>query len=275
MKKTLAALATTALLATGAAALSSPAEAHKGGDRGKDHRASAFAITETNQLLALHRGDARRVGTVSGLSGDTSLIGSDFRPATDTLYVVGDQGGIYTVSTKTARATKVSQLSVALEGTLFGVDFNPAADRLRVISDTGQNLRHNVDVATGGTIVDGRLSVPAGHTGAAYTNNDESAATATVLYDLNTATDQLVMQNPANDGTIIPVGSLGVAADASSGFDIASRIIGGRTVSNAAYAVLSVGGDDALYSIDLTSGQATRVANLSDRLGITDIALPN
>ncbi len=80
------------------------------------------------------------IGTVSGLSGDTKLIGIDFRVQDGRLYGVGELGGVYTVDTATATATKVSQLTTAPSGTNFGVDFNPASDRLRVINDTGQNL---------------------------------------------------------------------------------------------------------------------------------------
>ena len=70
------------------------------------------------------------------------------------LYGLGNAGGVYVVNAHNAKASLVSRLDVALEGTSFGVDFNPTVDRLRVISDTGQNLRANVD--TGATLVDGR-----------------------------------------------------------------------------------------------------------------------
>ena len=87
-----------------------------------------------------------RVGAVKGLDGDTRLVGIDYRVQNGKLYGVGDAGGIYTIDRRGyGQATKVSQLTVALQGTNFGVDFNPAANRLRVISDTGQNLRHNID----------------------------------------------------------------------------------------------------------------------------------
>jgi hypothetical protein len=71
------------------------------------------------------------IGKVAGLAGDQSLVGVDYRIQDGKLYGVGNKGGIYTLSTSSAKATKVSQLSVPLAGTKFGVDFNPAANRLR------------------------------------------------------------------------------------------------------------------------------------------------
>ena len=68
--------------------------------------------------------DARVVGQVRGLVGDTRLVGIDYRVQDRKLYGVGNLGGIYTL-TSTGAATKVSQLTVALMGTNFGVDFNP------------------------------------------------------------------------------------------------------------------------------------------------------
>ena len=72
---------------------------------------------------------ARAVGKVSGLTGDTRLVGIGHRVQDGRLSGVGDRGGVYTIAGK-AVAIKVSQLTVALSGSTFGVDSNPAADRL-------------------------------------------------------------------------------------------------------------------------------------------------
>ena len=90
-------------------------------------------------------GPSSRSGPVTGLTGDTALVGIDFRPATGALVGLGNQGGIYTIDPATGVATNRVQLSEALSGTSFGVDFNPTVDRLRIVSDTGQNLRANLD----------------------------------------------------------------------------------------------------------------------------------
>ncbi|MGH8310183.1 MAG: DUF4394 domain-containing protein, partial [Steroidobacteraceae bacterium] len=149
-----------------------------------------IGLTADNKLVCFNErkpGRALQIGAISGLtSGDTSLIGIDFRVQDGLLWGVGNAGGLYTIDIDTAVATPAGALTVALEGTSFGVDFNPAADRLRIVSDTGQNLRHNV--AGGPTLEDSDLTYapPAAATGiagAAYTNNDEAAATATSLFD--------------------------------------------------------------------------------------------
>lgn len=220
---------------------------------------------------------SRDLGSVTGLAGDTKLVGIDWRVQDKQVYGVGDAGGVYTLDTRTAAATKVSQLTVALSGTHFGVDFNPAADRLRIISDTGQNLRHN-PVSGGATLTDGTLAytpgTPAtGLTAAAYTNNDLTATTGTTLFDIDTTRNQVAQQVPANDGTLVLAGPLGVDATAWAGFDIATTQRDGVAVGNLGYAVLYPEGESlsSLYRIDLLSGAATRVGGF--RTDVADLAV--
>jgi hypothetical protein len=114
----------------------------------------------------------------------------------------------------------------------FGVDFNPAADRLRVISDNGQNLRHNLNDHT--TIEDNNLTTPPGGptrgvTAAAYTNNDLHPDTNTTLFTIGTITDQVLIQSPANNGTLAATGALTVDTGPNAGFDIFSVLANGKT----------------------------------------------
>jgi len=60
---------------------------------------------------------------VSGLRGDTEVVGNDFRVQDGGLYDVGDKGGISTLSTAYAKATKGFQLAVGLAGRQLGVGF--------------------------------------------------------------------------------------------------------------------------------------------------------
>lgn len=227
---------------------------------------------------------AKPIGTVSGLSGDTSLIGIDRRVQNGKLYGVGNQGGIYTLSTGSAKATKVGQLSVALNGTLFGVDFNPAANALRIVSNTGQNLRQpfgTTDGPTVPTVTDGPLSYPAtpttpattpsGVTAAAYTNNDLNADTATTLFVVDTTLDQVAIQSPANAGSLAATGKLGVPTWADAGFDIYSDLSKGKTKSVKAFAAFGVGGRYTLNSIDLLTGAATNEGRFN--YSVRDIAV--
>jgi hypothetical protein len=217
------------------------------------------------------------IGVVSGLTTDTAIVGMDFRVQDGLLYGVGNAGGVYVIDTATAAATLVNRLSVAQSGTAFGVDFNPAADRLRVISDTGQNLRHNVN-AGGVTLSDTTLSYTApnaatGVIGAAYTNNDLDASTATTLFNVDVAMDQVVLQSPANAGTLAATGKLGVDATVA-GMDIYSTVRNGRTIDNEALAVLVSGGVARLYEVDLTTGRAVPRGTFAAENPVFDIAIP-
>ena len=241
-----------------------------GGKSGK--KLDVVGLTQDSRLISFEDDKpdkARDIGKITGLSGDTSLVGIDYRPSTGNdgsrgvLYGLGNAGGVYTID-RDARATKRSQLSVALNGSFFGVDFNPAVDRLRIISDTGQNLRHNVDAPTGGTLVDTPLTYPpattpaAGVTGAAYTNNDSDPNTGTTLFDIDSTLDQEAIQSPANSGQLAAVGKLGVDTNAVIGSDIYSTIRGGTTVDLRGLASLTVGGEEPLLWDRAVAGPGRR-----------------
>ncbi|GIF75963.1 DUF4394 domain-containing protein [Asanoa siamensis] len=239
---------------------------------------TAIGLTDDSKLIMFDvndTDDACTIGQVQ-LGDDTKLIGIDYRVQNGKLYGVGDQGGVYVLSTDDASAEKVSQLSVALDGSYFGVDFNPAADRLRVVSDKGQNLRHNVNDNT--TVMDGTLTYPPstdaamGITAAAYTNNDLDADTATTLFDLDTSLDQIAIQVPANAGSLSPTGKLGVDAGIDAGMDIYSILDEGKTVYNKAFAVLQVDEHSTLYRVNVLTGQAYELGGFHQK--VVDISLP-
>ncbi|WP_121401441.1 DUF4394 domain-containing protein [Micromonospora sp. M71_S20] len=239
----------------------------------------AIGLTDDQKLIKFDVDkpwDACTIGRV-WLEDGEKLVGIDYRVQNGRLYGVGDEGGIYLISTRDAKATEVSQLSVPLKGRYFGVDFNPAADRLRVISDQGQNLRHNVNDDT--TIEDGTLTYPPstdaakGVTGAAYTNNDLDPDTATTLFDIDTKRDQVAVQSPANAGQLAATGKLGVDAGIWAGFDIYSSIRDDKAVYNKGYAVLHVNHDSKLYKIDMLTGDADKQGTFGDYT-VVDLALP-
>ncbi|MFJ3582828.1 DUF4394 domain-containing protein [Streptomyces sp. NPDC090127] len=285
-------LATTAVAATAvAASLLFPALASaqaQGADpfvpegRTGGHRLISVGLTSDQRLVGFDVSDPSdtwSLGKVRGLRGDSKLVGIDFRVQNGKLYGVGEKGGVYTVDSE-ARAVKVSQLTVALQGRHFGVDFNPAANRLRVISDTGQNLRHNIDdpAAPRSTTVDGTLTNPTmppstalGVTGAAYTNNDLNAATATTLFDIDTTNDRVSLQSPANAGTLAPTGNLGVNAGPSAGFDIYYKASNGW---NHGFAALTVDGKQRFYKVNTLNGRADLVGAFPASRQVVDVALP-
>ncbi len=245
-----------------------------------DCELTVFGLTDDQRIVRFRACRPERVverGFVNGLQGqDTSLIGIDFRVQDGLLYGVGNAGGIYTIETEDASVTLVSQLTVPLDGTSFGVDFNPAADRLRIISDAGQNLRHNVNPG-GTTVADLTLNYVAGTpaagvTGAAYTNNDLDALTATTLFDLDSAMDQIALQAPPNNGSLSATGKLRLDAGAAAGFDIfTSMTDAGRVKGNDGYAALSSGGVTSFYRVNLLTGEARSAGMLGD--SIVDIAV--
>ncbi|MFI5558618.1 DUF4394 domain-containing protein [Amycolatopsis japonica] len=247
----------------------------------------AFAISSDGKLMATFYTDTPQVldwvRLVQGLTcGETRLIGLDFRVQNGLLYGVGEKGCIYTIKFPPAApdviVTKVSQLSVPLYGKDFGVDFNPAADRLRVISDYGQNLRHNLGDHV--TIEDTILTTPPaggptrGVTAAAYTNNDLNPDTATTLFDIGTATDQVLVQAPANNGFLSPTGALGVDTGPIAGFDIYSDLTNGKTTSVSGFAVLNpAAGPSAFYSVNLLTGAAAKIGDFPLPIGDVAVAL--
>ncbi|MFE3379467.1 DUF4394 domain-containing protein [Streptomyces anulatus] len=260
-----------------------PGPGDTGEQKAGDNGLAVIGLTSGQRLVEFRTGAPSKpwqLGKVSGLKKDTKLVGIDFRVQNTKLYGVGDKGGIYTLNTRNAKAAKVSQLTVALAGKFFGVDFNPAANRLRVISDTGQNLRHNIDdpAAPRTTTVDGPLTNPTmppssakGVTGAAYTNNDLNADTATALFDIDTTNDRVSLQSPANAGNLAPTGNLGVNAGPNAGFDI---YFSHRARTNQGFAALSVNGAYRFYEVNVLTGQAEGIGAFPRNHQVTDVALP-
>lgn len=259
-------------------------------------RTDIVALTDTGQLACIEGADTdatKVIGTLTGLEANETLVGIDYRspfkdaagvsnnvPVEGTLYGLGNLGGLYSINPSTAVATKKAQISVALAGTAFGIDFNPTVDRLRVVSNTGQNLRVNVD--TGAALVDGGLvsggTTATGVAAAAYTNVDSDPATGTTLFDIDVNSDQLLVQNPPNDGVLVGIGApLGIDATGPVGFDLYSSVkdIGGgvlTTTDLAGYATVATAAGRSLYQVTPFSG---RLVNLGDLgLPVRDIAIP-
>ncbi len=126
---------------------------------------------------------------------------------------------------------------------------------IRAVSDNGQNLRLHPDLGTVAA-VDGNLNPGTPNVSAAAYTNNVAGATATVLFVIDHTTDKLYTQNPPNNGTLVESGSLGINIDASNGFDIGST-------SGKAFGVFTVNGARGIYTINLTSGAATKTTDFS------------
>lgn len=190
-------------------------------------------VADGDKLVLFASDDPRDVEVVKirGLPRRERILGLDLRPLSGELYAFGSSARLYTINILTGQATEIGSgpFTNALIGTKFGFDFNPTVDRIRIVSDAGVNLRVN---PTNGLLaaVDGMLAyatndVNAGRTprvvGAAYINNDTNPATGTVLFDIDSSADVLVMQNPPNSGTLVTVGLLGYDVKEAVGFDVA------------------------------------------------------
>ena len=281
-----------AIVALGAAlAGAAPAAAECGHrlDFVRGARLGIVGLTADQRLVRFRECSPERVneiGAVSGFQGaDTALVGIDYRVQDGKLYGVGNGGGVYTIDDATAVLGFVNALTQPLAGTSFGVDFNPAADRLRIVSDTGQNLRHNVN-AGGTTVADAQLTAMAGTNvvtaigivGAAYTNNDLAADTATSLFALDVMADRVALQSPPNGipgavaANIVPTGNLTIDAQAPAGFDIYTRVERGVATDNLGFASFRVGGTPAFYRMNFLTGEAIFIGVLGD--DVIDVALP-
>jgi hypothetical protein len=259
-------------------------------DFGRSPRLTILGLTADQQLVKFSEcrpGRLKEIGPVSGLQDDDHvLVGIDFRVQDGQLYGLGEGGGIYTIDTRTAVASKFTELTIPLAGTSFGVDFNPAADALRIISDTGQNLRHPFAAGATQFITQMDLSLnnagatALGVTGAAYTNNDLDANTGTTLFDIDTTLDQVSLQSPPNNGSLVATGKLILDADTPVGFDNYTQLRKGVAVANTAFATLVVNGTTGFYRVNLFTGTATLIDYFSrdkpDDFSdpVIDIAIP-
>lgn len=210
----------------------------------------AYAVVNGSTLLILNPDSPTGMvskpitGTVTG----EMIVGIDFRPSNGQLYALGNSSRIYTINTANGMATMVgAQFTTLLKGTDFGFDFNPLVDRIRIVSNLGLNLRLHPETAA--VTVDLDLTENASVGGAAYTNNF-TGTTSTTLFDIDVMADQLLKQDPPNNGTLVAVGSLGLNATAIGGFDI-----GGT--SNNAWAVLTADGKTRIHKINLMNGAAS------------------
>jgi len=251
----------------------------------------AYGLTDDARLVTFKTATPNTLDAnvaISGLASGERLLGIDIRPKDGLLYGMSSTGRIVTIDPATGAATVKATLAAdptdttapytAITGTAFAVDFNPVADRLRVIGNTGQSLRINVD--TGATTTDGALNragLAPVVTAAAYTNS-YAGTTATQLFDIDTTSASLALQNPPNDGTLVNVGLLNVAVAGDAGFDIA----GGANGLALAALRTTAGGPSALYRIDLATGAAVLINGATTpatsaigagAVGLTDLAI--
>lgn len=206
-----------------------------------------------------------------------------YRPVTgDLLAFAGDK--LYTVDPMSGELTDLKANFMENTGiaadAYVGFDFNNKIDAVRVVSSAGDNLVYfpegfgDNDEKAGSVRRFTNLAYAEGDANFgkeplifanAYTNAIAGMkASGTFQYAIDARANALVsLAN--NAGTLETIGLItidGKPADVTpwGGFDIASKEEG----SDSAYAVLQIDGEETagVYSIDLTSGAATLVADL-------------
>ena len=232
-----------------AALLSTSSLAHAAG-------VTAVGLTGDKTLRMIDSGSATVTSSVE-VTGVDKLLGIDLRPATGQLIGVTDRFVIVEIDPKTGAATPISTMEKPLpmaDGQPVIVDFNPVANKLRFMSGT---TNHRVDIESGAVTVDGSLAFEGKdmHAGeaprivaAAYTNSF-GKPTATAMYDIDATIVALIRQTSPNDGTLAAVGKLGIDAQDTYAFDIATDAAGANT------AWLAAGG--RLYTVSLETGKTT------------------
>jgi hypothetical protein len=91
---------------------------------------------------------------------------------------------------------------------------------------------------------------------------------------LDTELDQIAIQSPPNEGSLAPVGRLGVDVDPPVGFDIYSAPTDGATTPVQAFASVVRSGRSRLYGINLVTGVAKGFGAFRSSFGVISIAVP-
>lgn len=246
-----------------------------------------LALTDGNGLVSFNSALPGKLCTnapINGLQANETVLGIDTRPVDRNVYALTSAGRLYTVNAATGTVAFKATLTASMNDTslpfqgldngTITIDVSPAADGLRVLSSNGMNLRVLFD--TGETFTDERLNPSgSGVTAAAYTNSFAGTGTST-LYVIDTTNDRLMIQGRAPStpiaGDLQPVGSLGIGGDVQvfAGLDI-------NAINNNAFAALNVGTATTsdLYSIDLTSGKATRIGPIGSAAPIRALTHSN
>ncbi|QMW24309.1 DUF4394 domain-containing protein [Sandaracinobacteroides saxicola] len=249
------------------------------------HAQAVATIGAGNTLVTVQAGTpgtALRSQAITGLAAGDVLLGLDARPAAPrTFYSTGASGQLYAINANTGTAVRIgAPITLPPGATAAGYDFNPVVDRLRVVTNNGANLRLDpntglvagLDTNVAYAVGDVAAGVLPRVTGAAYTNN-VVGATQTTLYVIDSGRGSLAIQGSLlgapvspNIGTLTTVGALGVNTSDRVGFDISAQGQALATLTDPTTGVTS------LYSVNLSTGQATLVGALVGNTGYTGLS---
>jgi hypothetical protein len=257
--------------------------------------AEPLTLLETGSVLRFIDTTAPAVSlrtvTITGLQAGEAITAIDYRPATGALYGVGVMDGglsrLYRINTTTGVATLIGggpfDVRVGLSKTAgLGMDFNPIVDRIRMVNNVGDNMRVNPDTAT--ATVDSLLDFAAGDVNQtnsnspnsiAYSNNFQGAPTTT-LYGVVSGNGPQVIRIGSAGGTPVSPNSglmFTIGATGTGGYAVLHQ---GLDISRSGVAYMIVDNDNALYTVNLATGAATRRGLLpaSTTQGPMDLAAP-
>ena len=255
---------------------------------------TTYALTNGGHVLTFDHATpgaiTNDVTATPAVVGAYTLLAIDVRPTIEsggsnpgagTLWAIGKDGTtfqLFVIDPATGETTAIGLpylAGISDSGVnTWGFDFNPAVDRIRLVSSaaTNNNFRLNPNNANGVvTAQDGNLAFQAGDPNAGTTPELDGAAYtttviggATTLYGLDTNLGILVASSNPNAGTLQTVGALGVAVDEPNGFDIFQSL--------ALFSVPTATGA-SLYSVNLTTGQATLVGDFPAGSNIRGLAI--
>ncbi len=246
--------------------------------------ASGYGLTDDGRTLVMFPG---LVETGASVDLSTPVDAIAYRPVTGDVIGITRDGMVYGIDTVTGAVTPMEN-TVAPEVMIgadaaMGFDFNNQIDAVRAVTTDGLNL---VYFPMGFGDMDDRANSVLRFTDLAYAAGDANEGSApmifangytnaingmtaseTAQYALDAETNALVTlaNNAGTLATVAPITIDGAVADLSimGGFEIVSPAEG----ENMAYAILMLEGADTsgLYSIDLTTGEATMMADAGMR----------
>ena len=227
-------------------------------------------------------GSAREVPLSFG-GAAVSIDSITLRPNGRRLYGFSqDTQSVYQIDTRTGATTLQASFPPDIEPSNAddtGIDFNNMADAARIINTDDQNYvffpGDRADDPDPARIVqvtdlfygmgDANEGVDPMVIGNAYTNAVFPLPASTQQFALDMGTDTLnTLAN--NEGTLATVGDTGIDFGTEGGFDILSLSEG----MNEAFALLTVGEMQSIYSIDLGTGMATFAAAAPTQFGELD-----
>lgn len=238
-------------------------------------QATVFGATTDARLVTFNPATPGTLNSnmpITGLQGGENIIGFDLRPADQMIYVLTDGMRVYTLNTTTGMAMLNGTLMptmndpfTGLNANAYGIDFSPAADAIRVVT----NAEHNLAVLVNGgvitqtpiTRVNTENNSPSPDIVANAYNQNYTTQMATRLYNIDMATNALLLQFPAAGGQNATIGTLLTDATTTPAFasNATFDIAGGEDGLSIAALQPSGATQSTLYRVNLLTGAATSV----------------